>query len=638
MDPQTEKTVTDLVEIFGFSRERSEEAVAQIADKTNVQVAYNWLLDHGEEDRGGPVTVVECSHLKECETTLAPLSSLKFDVPCALCSNTGENWVCLFCGEVGCSRYANSHAKQHFEAKNEHFLSLGYSDLSIWCYQCQAYVTHSSLTARVRHFQSLKFGFKKEEIKEDEDEVVEDGDIIPSPFSPQLSSSDVFSEVSNYLSRVLRKSPLSKITVETKPEYQSTGLFDAMDPKAKDSILSLVQLPGQEGTVIRRAVGSMVGMAVADSNGHFFEFLPVRDWKKGSKVPSTEPYFEYPAASNSRGVFHNPFNTFMLQPGQWTDDASMGLCMADSLLSCGTYDGSNMRKWFWNWWLNGLDNAFRDDAPRKLRAFPGRSLSVGLGGNISKSISEVGAFSSRGLPVPPRCTLKNNDAGNGSIMRLAPVPVRYHNDIAKARQIASESSYTTHPGPLAAEACAFLAHLTVRCMKREGDEASMTSAQFLDLVVEEYLKLLPQPGLGGEDNVAKDTIRRMLAGKEAESSTERCWNWRDENLGLQTTLSNRGWRYNGYPVSAEYFGSFSIDGLAMALHAFYHERSFNDTLVKIINMCGDADSTGSVCGQIAGAFYSVSEIESAWIQDMRKWDRREIELRGVCLYVAGSLD
>ncbi|CAE7425576.1 draG, partial [Symbiodinium microadriaticum] len=95
--------------------------------------------------------------------------------------------------------------------------------------------------------------------------------------------------------------------------------------------------------------------------------------------------------------------------------------------------------------------------------------------------------------------------------------------------------------------------------------------------------------------------------------------------------------YNGYPVSAEYFGSYSLDAVSIALHAVYHTRTFPEVIVKTVNFCGDADTTGAIAGQIAGAFYGVTAIDSTWMTQLRAWDPlREIELRCVCLYVAGS--
>lgn len=70
-------------------------------------------------------------------------------------------------------------------------------------------------------------------------------------------------------------------------------------------------------------------------------------------------------------------------------------------------------------------------------------------------------------------------------MRLAPVPIFYHNDIESARKFAYLSSLTTHPGQIAAEACAFMAHVIVRALTRtsEGPESAKV---FLDRVCEEY--------------------------------------------------------------------------------------------------------------------------------------------------------
>ncbi len=77
------------------------------------------------------------------------------------------------------------------------------------------------------------------------------------------------------------------------------------------------------------------------------EFLAVQDG------PSEECEFQYPAASHPAGVFRGTWNSFRLAPGQWTDDTSMGLCLADSLLTEGEYNGANVRVWFWNWYARG---------------------------------------------------------------------------------------------------------------------------------------------------------------------------------------------------------------------------------------------------------------------------------------------
>merc|ERR1719160_1859890 len=100
-------------------------------------------------------------------------------------------------------------------------------------------------------------------------------------------------------------------------------------------------------------------------------------------------------------TYKSPFNKFKLKPGQWTDDCSMGLCMADSLLLRRKYEGSDIRVRFWNWWYRGYNNAFRLDASR--------SGSVGLGGNIGKSLNDI----QNAKPSPRFEVDGSEDSGNG---------------------------------------------------------------------------------------------------------------------------------------------------------------------------------------------------------------------------------
>ena len=110
-------------------------------------------------------------------------------------------------------------------------------------------------------------------------------------------------------------------------------------------------------------------------------------------------------------------------------------------------------------WYNGLNNAFRYDDSRRNDCGGVDSLSVGLGGNIEASLHELQQLAP-GAAVPPRFGAVGLDAGNGSLMRLAAIPVLHHKPLGeqgaatalwKAREVAYQSSLTTHPGPMAAE-------------------------------------------------------------------------------------------------------------------------------------------------------------------------------------------
>jgi len=356
-----------------------------------------------------------------------------------------------------------------------------------------------------------------------------------------------------------------------------------------------------------RAMGSMCGMGVGDALGHPFEFQPAQD-----EVGPGCPRFDLRTFR-----FHHESNAFALDRGQWTDDAAMGLCMADSLLCRRGFDGGDMRVRFWCWWNRGYNNAFRKDRRR--------SSSVGLGGNIAKSLYAVSQI--RDGVVPDKFDSPTEDAGNGSLMRLAPVALFLHAaDWAKVHDDARRSSYTTHPGIIAAEACSLLAHLIVAALRLPRGQPT-SAREFLEKTTTEYLNI---SGLAQKSGWGYDEMKWLVTSSPV-NMTERCWNWKSEGLDIAGTLKARGKRYNGYPVSAGYFGSYSLDGLAMALWAIYHTSSFDEAVTRSVNLLGDADSHGSITGQLAGAIYGYDAINPQFIEWLNKWDDHDFATRAVLL-------
>ena len=126
------KTVQILVDSYGFDLERSVDAVQALGDNCHdVGLAVEWLMDHGEEDKGGAVQFKHCPHIdagahtgREGKTNAAPTdakggrqlmkpSQLMFGLPCARGCSSSENWICLECGVTSCGRYVNKHAVAH---------------------------------------------------------------------------------------------------------------------------------------------------------------------------------------------------------------------------------------------------------------------------------------------------------------------------------------------------------------------------------------------------------------------------------------------------------------------------------------------------------------------------------------------
>ena len=159
--------------------------------------------------------------------------------------------------------------------------------------------------------------------------------------------------------------------------------------------------------VEKKGIGSMLGMAIGDAMGGRYEFEDLR-YNTVDLLNMGEGY---------GGIDH-------LLPGQWTDDTSMGLSIADSLLmNNGKLSEHDVMHKFIAWWRAGYNNAFRYNAqPRS---------SVGLGGNISLSFTYYLNYYNRykQLTNPQTYAGDQNTSGNGSIMRNAAIPICFHKNI-----------------------------------------------------------------------------------------------------------------------------------------------------------------------------------------------------------------
>jgi len=107
----------------------------------------------------------DCPHLtpEHLATDLATFSAVTMLSPCATCGNKGENWCCLCCGSIRCSRFVQGHMLTHYE-EAKHPLAVSFSDLSFWCYLCDSYVESPQLSSVLRHFQKVKFGEDIEQV------------------------------------------------------------------------------------------------------------------------------------------------------------------------------------------------------------------------------------------------------------------------------------------------------------------------------------------------------------------------------------------------------------------------------------------------------------------------------------------
>ncbi len=66
---------------------------------------------------------------------------------------------------------------------------------------------------------------------------------------------------------------------------------------------------------------------------------------------------------------------------------------------------------------------------------------------------------------------------------------------------------------------------------------------------------------------------------------------------------------------------WAVSTLEAALWAFNTTHNFRDALVAAVNLGGDADTIGAVCGQIAGAYYGFSAIPKKWLEAVKDWQK-----------------
>lgn len=351
------------------------------------------------------------------------------------------------------------------------------------------------------------------------------------------------------------------------------------------------QLPGERD----RAVGCLVGLAVADALGAPLEFLPVRYPGDARSVGDTTPDagFEHDILWEDKSELRE-CNRFMLSKGQWTDDTAMALCVADSLLAHdGAFHPRDLRRRFALWLGLGYNNAFGRDEAR--REHWGPLHSIGCGGIVGEAHEE---FKAKPCDYTHKGTLRSS--GNGTIMRLAPVPILCRHDVDAAMELAWCQSKTTHQGDEAADCARLLAFLCATAISTGAGKAA------LDALASFPAKLYATQCL------AHAMQEERHAENEGLDLSGRDWRWRGAE-----------YRYHAARIAADpgYAGSYAMDGLAMALHCVHATDTFEAAVRKAANLRGDADTVAAIAGQIAGAMYGWSAIPDGWTSAIGQWEQ-----------------
>ncbi len=359
-------------------------------------------------------------------------------------------------------------------------------------------------------------------------------------------------------------------------------LMNCNNPKEKYMRLQELNVSEEE----KRGIGSMLGMAIGDAMGGRYEF-------------KTPRYGKIDLVNMGVG----PSGVDKLEPGQWTDDTSMGLCIADSLImNNGELVQHDIMHRFIAWWRGGYNNAFRFNlAPRS---------SVGLGDNISLSFKYYLQYFNnfRKLANPETEAGDKNTSGNGTIMRNAAIPICFHNNINLACEMARKQSLITHQGLEAKECCSLLTHIIVKIFNGEQ--------------IREILN-----NLGSSFHTDVTSVKYLANHMQEGNNIDRNWDWTVDQYFYSPTRTTK---------QRGYVGSYVMDNMAMSLNTIYRTNNFKDAIIRAVNIRGDSDSVASVVGQIAGALYPIETIPGDWIKAINRWDHGEIALRGYMLARIGK--
>lgn len=293
-------------------------------------------------------------------------------------------------------------------------------------------------------------------------------------------------------------------------------------------------------TIYERARGTLLGLACGDALGRPVEF------QSADEIREAHGEVREMLADGTHG-----------QPaGTVSDDTDLALCLARSLVECGEFDGADVADRFVEWY---------------------ESDPFDVGGMTRESILEYdGGISWRraGRRVWERMPEWRN-AGNGSLMRCAPLGVAFHgSDADRIVEISRQSSAITHADPRCTSACALL-----------------------NLVVAGWMNDLAEPIERAIEHVAHEAPEELIEAVRADP---------------------------GSPEEPDVIVSgYVVDTLQVALYEAQRAESAEEAIVRAVNRGGDTDTLGAVTGALVGARFGSEALPERWLAEIDVVDKLE---------------
>ena len=261
------------------------------------------------------------------------------------------------------------------------------------------------------------------------------------------------------------------------------------------------------------------------------------------------------------GTYHQP-------PGTWSDDSSLTFCLAESLLN--GYDLADIAGRFIRW---------RDES-----YWTARGEVFDIGNTTFRAINRLKRILTTGEQGELKKLKSEGDEqenGNGSLMRILPLVVYIKGkEITEQFEITWEVSALTHRHIRAAMSC------------------------FI------YLKLAEKI-LEGTDKIS--------AYKEMREDTRHLWdriNFPEEERWHFRKVIQQDIRE--VPLDDLKTGGYVIEVLESAIWFFLNRENYKDTVLSIINLGHDTDTSAAIAGGLAGICYGQEEIPGEWLASLAR--------------------
>ncbi len=336
--------------------------------------------------------------------------------------------------------------------------------------------------------------------------------------------------------------------------------------------------------LVSRIRGAFYGLAVVDALG-----APVEFEDRGTfplvtmMLPNHNFSIPTPSSESRKAEYKH------IPAGSFTDDTSMALCLAHSLMdNSGQHDTIDQVRKYLRWmregYMSSVGKCFDVGAATSsaLKQWGGLLKEYDMlkeGSPVAEQMRrEMEQKVSKRLDREDRC-------GNGSLMRVVPVAL-VSGDAKEKVRLAEKSSVCTHPHIRCRNACALYVLMVSGAL--EGKEKDELAAWLGEMV---------EAGYGGD--VSDGVLRERLRGYRTIAD------WQRKHVD---EISSTG---------------YVVDSLEAALWAFFSTDSFRDGAITAVNLGDDADTIGAIFGGLAGAFYSSNAIPREWLDDMRGMDMVE---------------